>query len=102
MSSGERTGYIMFHDTLHRGYEGCFTSRDPGWRSVRKRKVLFCFPDLFIILQFCSGVKRSVPDWKVFLLNRCFFINICSYSYQENEKITFNLFVILCYSCKCC
>jgi hypothetical protein len=34
MSSGERTGYIMFHDTLHRGYEGFFTSRDPGWRRL--------------------------------------------------------------------
>jgi hypothetical protein len=40
---------------------------------------LSSFADLFIILQFCSGVKRSVPDWKVFLLNRCFFINIRSY-----------------------
>jgi len=44
MSSGERTSYSILHDTLHRGYEGCFTSRDPGWRSVRKRKVLFSWP----------------------------------------------------------
>jgi hypothetical protein len=38
---GGRTSYNYSHDTLYHGYEGCFTSRDPGWRSVRKRKVLF-------------------------------------------------------------
>ena len=40
MSSGERTGYIMFHDTLRRGYEGFFTSRDPGWRRYEDEKLL--------------------------------------------------------------
>ena len=48
-------------------------------KCVTNRKVLSCFPDLFIILQFCSGVKRSVPVRGVFLLNRFFFINIRSY-----------------------
>ena len=48
-------------------------------KCVTNRKDLCSFADLFIILQSGSGVKRSVPVWKVFLLNRFFFINIRSY-----------------------
>ena len=40
MNSGGLNGYSILHDTLHRGYEGCFTSRDPGWRRHEDEKLL--------------------------------------------------------------
>ena len=55
--------YIIFHDTLHRGYEGCFTSLDPGLR----RRGLSGFTNpvyVYMIPWFVAPVKP-------FLLNTC-------------------------------
>jgi len=46
-----RTESKYFHGTLSLGYERRFTSDGLGCRSVRNRKVLSWFPNLFSIIQ---------------------------------------------------